>query len=104
MGMVTLPGDPAGVWTGSERRDAAVFGPAGYTWVPTPGQEVLVLKTGEGYCVAGARSGETPGEISIRSAGGASVTLRADGSIDLAGAALRFNGTVLAPKPEEEEE
>lgn len=102
VGVVTLPGDPAGVWTGSERRDAAVFGPAGYTWVPAPGQEVLVLKTGEGYCVAGARSGGAPGEISIRSAGGASVTLRADGSIDLAGAALRFNGAVLAPKPAEE--
>lgn len=104
VGVVTLSGDPAGVWTGSERRDAAVFGPAGYTWVPGPGQEVLVLKTGEGYCVAGARSGSAPEEIAIRSTGGASVALHADGSIDLTGTVLRFNGTVLAQKPAEEEE
>lgn len=104
VGVVTLPGDPAGVWTGSERRDAVVFGPAGYTWVPAPGQEVLVLKTGEGYCVAGAKSGGEPGEITIRSGGGASVILHTDGSIDLAGTELRFNGNVLAKAPEEEEE
>ena len=104
VGVVTVPGDPAGVWIGSERRNAAVFGPAGYTWVPTPGQEVLVLKTGAGYCVAGARSGGEPGEIAIRSGGGASVVLHADGSIDLTGTALRFNGSVLVKAPEEEEE
>ena len=101
MGVVTLPGDPAGVWTGSERRDAVVFGPAGYTWVPAPGQEVLVLKTGEGYCVAGAKSSGEPGEITIRSGGGASVVLHADGSIDLAGTELRFNGALLAGGEEE---
>lgn len=103
MGVVTLSGDPAGVWTGSERRNAVVFGPAGYIWQPELGQEVLVLKTGEGYCVAGARSGD-PGEIVVRSSGGASVALHRDGSIDLTGTVLRFNGTVLAEKPEEEEE
>ena len=46
LGCVTLGGDPAGVSLGGERRWIGVYGPGGYSWRPTSGDKVLVLKTG----------------------------------------------------------
>ena len=76
VGRVTLPDDPAGVWTGSERRDVAVFGPGGYAWRPAAGEEVLVLKAGEEACLAGVRCPGVPepGEVWITGPGGSATS------------------------------
>lgn len=76
LGTVTLGGDPAGVSLGGERRWLTVYGPGGYSWRPTSGDKVLVLKAGaegESPCILGTTQGEgelRPGEV--RLAGGAS--------------------------------
>ncbi len=102
VGQVTLPGDPAAVWTGGERREVAVFGPGGYAWRPGAGDEVLVLKAGEEYCLAGTRcAGElSPGEVLLTGPAGSSIRLGAGGVVDITGTALRFNGAVLAGEVE----
>lgn len=101
VGRVTLGGDPAGVYLDGERRDLPVFGPGGYCWRPVPGQQVLVLKggtAGELCCIAGAEQAEqealAPGEVVVRSSGGAAVKLRADGRVDLIGKVM-INGVPL---------
>lgn len=71
LGSVTLGGDPAGVYTGGERRWLPVYSPGGYRWRPTAGDQVLVIKAGEGReapCITGCRQGEgelAPGEVRI---------------------------------------
>lgn len=80
VGTVTLGGDPAGVSLGGERRWLNVYGPGGYSWRPTSGDKVMVLKAGaegESPCILGARqsgSGLAPGEVRI-SGGQSSVQL-----------------------------
>lgn len=72
LGTVTLGGDPAGVSLGGERRWLNVYGPGGYSWRPTAGDKVLVLKAGaegETPCVLGAvqDGGELkPGEVRLK--------------------------------------
>lgn len=88
--------------SGGERRALPVFGPGGYCWRPALHQEVLVLKAGnagETLCVAGARceEGLEPGEVAISTPGGAAIRLRADGSVEIRGTALRFNGQDIRP-------
>lgn len=74
LGTVTLGGDPAGVSLGGERRWLTVYSPGGYSWRPTVGDRVLVLKAGaegESPCILGTvqQDGDLePGEI--RLAGG----------------------------------
>ena len=71
LGTVTLGGDPAGVSMGGERRWLEVYCPGGYTWRPTAGDKVLVLKAGEegeSPCILGTRQQEgdlKPGEVRI---------------------------------------
>ena len=84
LGTVTLGGDPAGVSLGGERRWLTVYGPGGYSWRPTAGDKVLVLKAGaegESPCVLGTVQGTEelrPGEV--RLAGGENTApLRRDG-------------------------
>lgn len=80
LGTVTLGGDPAGVSLGGERRWIGVYGPGGYSWRPTAGDKVLVLKAGaegESPCVLGTvQEGEDlkPGEVRL-SGGGSSLHL-----------------------------
>lgn len=107
IGQVTIPGDPACVWMGSERRDAPLFGPGGYVWRPQLGEEVLVLKTGEGFCVAGVRNSGAylaPGEVAILGQNNTQIVLRSNGVIQMSGQALLFNGEVLAGELPEEED
>lgn len=91
VGTVTLGGDPAGVSLGGERRWLAVYGPGGYSWRPTAGDKVLVLKTGaegEYPCILGTAQGGTelkPGEVSLT--GGNS-------AIHLGQSGLNLSGTV----------
>lgn len=91
VGVVTLGGDPAGVYLSGERRWVAVYAPGGYRWRPAVGEKVLVLKAGdhqESPCLVGVRQPEEelePG--SVRLSGGA-------GQIDLCGDGVRLNGQV----------
>ncbi|HIT53227.1 MAG TPA: phage baseplate assembly protein [Candidatus Fimivicinus intestinavium] len=76
--------------TGSaQRRDIPLYAPAGVISVPSPGEQVLLLPcAGEAVC-AGVRvtqaHGLQPGELRLFSAGGASITLKNDGTIELCG-------------------
>ena len=69
LGTVTLGGDPAGISMGGERRWLPVFTPGGYSWRPTVGDKVLVLKTGsqkENPCIVGMQQQADdlgPGEV-----------------------------------------
>lgn len=84
LGTVTLGGDPAGVSLGGERRWLTVYGPGGYSWRPTAGDKVLVLKAGaegESPCILGTTQGEEelkPGEVRLAGCG-SSIHLGEDG-------------------------
>lgn len=92
LGVTTIAGGQAGVLTRGEVRSLPVYGPGGYLWMPQNGAQVLVIKGGPGgqeQCVAGMRQAEPeepmePGEVLICS-GGASIYLKADGSLVLKG-------------------
>ena len=71
LGAVTLGGDPAGVSLGGERRWITVYSPGGYSWRPTSGDKVLVLKAGaegESPCILGTTQDAEdlkPGEVRL---------------------------------------
>lgn len=71
VGTVTLGGDPAGVSLGGERRWLNVYGPGGYSWRPTSGDKVMVLKAGaegESPCILGTTQDAKdlkPGEVRL---------------------------------------
>ena len=71
VGTVTLGGDPAGVSVGGERRWINVYGPGGYSWRPTSGDKVMVLKAGaegESPCILGTTQDAEdlkPGEVRL---------------------------------------
>lgn len=71
VGTVTLGGDPAGVSLGGERRWINVYGPGGYSWRPTSGDKVMILKAGaegESPCILGRTQdaeGLKPGEVRL---------------------------------------
>lgn len=99
LGAVTLGGDPAGVSLGGERRWLNVYAPGGYSWRPTAGDKVLVLKAGaEGElpCVLGmAQDGDglKPGEVRLRGGGDSALFLGQD-RLELGGN-LYLNGQPL---------
>lgn len=74
VGMVSVQSESPAVVTDSEWRNAQVFGPGGYSWMPPVGQSVLVLKDGEGGapCVVAAPVAGpvelTAGEVSVGTA------------------------------------
>lgn len=101
LGTVTLGGDPAGVSLGGERRWIGVYGPGGYSWRPTAGDKVLVLKAGaegESPCVLGTvQEGDEekplePGEVRIT--GGESGVFLGQKRLELTGD-LYLNGQTL---------
>lgn len=97
LGVTTVGGDPAGVYLSTERRSLPVCSPGGYCWKPRVGEELLVLKVGEQYRIAGAEQAGAnllPGEVSISSANGAALTLTNAGEVELEGE-LIINGETL---------
>lgn len=98
LGCVTLGGNPAGVSLGGERRWVGVYGPGGYSWRPTAGDKVLVLKAGaegETLCLLGVPQEETelsPGEV--RLAGGGTSLLLGQSRLELSGQ-VYINGKPL---------
>ena len=99
-GKVTLGGDPAGVYLSGERRGVCVYSPGGYQWMPMPGQDILVLKTGadgELPCAIGVRqkAALAPGEVCLSNAEGeAKVHLKQNGTLALQGQ-VTINGVEL---------
>lgn len=84
-GNVTLSGEKCAVMGFSEHRDIGIYTPGGYYWRPCVGDEVLVLKDGG---IMGRRCsdmGLSPGEVCIRSAGGAEIRLLNDGTVHIKG-------------------
>ncbi len=98
LGCVTLGGDPAGVSLGGERRWIGVYGPGGYSWRPTAGDKVLVLKAGaegEAPCLLGVPQEEAelkPGEVRLK--GGESSIFLGEKRLELEGD-LYLNGQTL---------
>lgn len=98
LGTVTLGGDPAGVSLGGERRWIGVYGPGGYSWRPTAGDKVLVLKAGaegEAPCLLGMSQEEAelePGEVRVT--GGESSVFLGQNRLELKGN-LYLNGQTL---------
>ena len=81
----SLAGGDWGAVADREYRHRPVVGPGGYRWCPREGQEVLLLRTGDGDLCAGVSAesrGLAPGEVEI-AAGGGSVRLGQDGSVRL---------------------
>lgn len=84
-GDVTLSGEKCAVADFSEHRNIEVYTPGGYYWRPCIGDEVLVLKDGG---IVGKRLEKAellPGEVCIRSSGGAEIRLLNDGTVHIKG-------------------
>lgn len=93
VGVVSIAGTSPAVITDGETRNLAVFGPGGYAWRPSAGDQVLVLKAGATDAVAGVKLTQAallPGEIRI-STGAASLRLLPDGTVALTGS-VTVNG------------
>ncbi len=90
IGGVTLAELPLGVYVDGERRNLPLYTPGGYSWRPSVGDSVLVIKTEEGGCVLGCpQSGAggddlAVGEIKI-SGVGCEIYLTSQGEINLTG-------------------
>lgn len=74
------------------RSGARLVAPCGYAAVPVRGSSAVMLSaSGEDYCLGVECSAEglEPGEIRIRSAGGASIELKNDGKVYINGKAVQ---------------
>lgn len=95
-GRVTLSaGENQAVLAGAELRDAPAYAPYGYAGRPPEGTRMLLITTGMGQVSCGTQSeygGLAPGEVAVRSAGGAVIKLKNDGSIWLNGAHITPGG------------
>ena len=87
-GTVSIGGEAAAVLSEGEVRNLGALAPGGYVWRPKGGAQVLVLK-GKEKCILGELGAQekslAPGEVCIRSAGGAAIYLRNSGKIELVG-------------------
>ena len=100
-GTVTIGGSAVGVLSRGEERSVPLASPGGYAWRPKNGERVLVIKggtLGEERYVAGsldaAREQDDLGDGEVRLyavGGGASITLRRNGRVEIAGE-LYING------------
>jgi hypothetical protein len=116
VGQISVESDSPAVVTDSEWRNAQVFGPGGYSWMPAAGQSVLVLKDGDSGgvpCVV-AQPVASPttlaaGEVCVGTAAayghfqnsgqvqlkGAEVRADSDGAVVLTGSRIDLNGAVF---------
>lgn len=97
LGLVTLGGDPAGVYLGGERRWVAVCSPGGYQWRPQTGDKVLVVKAGDQRelpCLAGMRQPEIQEKDPLE-AGAVRIT-GGSGRMDLDTRGVVLNGKEIA--------
>lgn len=91
VGEVTIGGRKAAVYTDGEKRNSAFFSPGGYYWLPSCGQNMVVIKSEDNeVCCMDREVTELPvdmqeGEVYIISAGNASLHLKNDGTIQIKG-------------------
>lgn len=89
-GRVTIGGRNPAVETDGEHRSPVLLAPGGVFWLPSAGQEAVLLRCEDGTEVLlGTAQGDAPadmlpGEVYIKS-GAASVHIGADGQISIAG-------------------
>ena len=88
-----------GVVGASRISSALVFAPRGIAYLPAVGDNVLLLPVeGSDTClgVLSTTAGLNPGELRLTSSGGAQITLRSNGEIDLNGAIITREGRVIS--------
>ena len=96
-GTVTIGGSTAGVLSRGEERNVPLASPGGYAWRPKNGERVLVIKggtLGEERYVAGSL--DAAREQDDLEDGGASITLRRNGHVEIEGD-LFINGAMYVP-------
>lgn len=107
LGTTTIGGNPAGVYLAGERRNLSIMAPKGYSWTPSQGDGVLVLKSGEqGECsyIAGVPLTDSlpAGTIQISNEdGSAYISLDDQGNLYLVGNVF-INGEAVLPTQTEE--
>lgn len=78
--------------SGTDGGSAALFVPYGLECSPPKGVRAAVVRAGERLCVVGFECGSElslePGEIGLRSAGGATIILKNDGRVLINGQAV----------------
>ena len=87
-----------GVVGASELRNPVIFAPGGISYLPAAGDNILLLQAlGAGVCVGTASStfGLMPGELRLTSSGGATIRLRANGSVEINGRVFTSTGQFL---------
>ena len=88
-GVVTVGGASPAVLTDGEKRNLKILSPGGYFWHPDTGDDVLVLKNGEIIAKPCECAELKPGEVCIKSAGGAEIRLSNDGNIYIKGNVIK---------------
>ena len=100
IGRVSFSGSGGfGVVGASRISPALVFAPRGISYLPAMGDNVLLLPVeGADAClgVLTSTGGLNPGELRLTSSGGATITLRNNGEIDLNGAVITRDGRVIS--------
>lgn len=91
IGEVTIGGMKTAVYTDGEKRNSTFFSPGGYYWLPSCGQNMVVIKGEDNeVCCMDREVTELPvdmqeGEVYIVSAGNASLYLKNDGTVQIIG-------------------
>jgi len=87
--------------TGASRISSALtFAPRGIAYMPSVGDNLLLLPIeGRDTCVGALTNptGLNPGELRLFSAGGASILLAANGNIHLNGVIITRNSAIITP-------
>lgn len=80
-----------------QSRNSVFYSPYGYAFKLPVGEEVLIVNGASGAAVTGSKmdpSGLEPGEIALRSLGGARIFLKNDGSVEINGLVIDKNGEI----------
>lgn len=96
-GKITISGENAAVMAESEKRNTILCAPGGYFWKPDDNEDVVVFETADGTVIAGCcvpLCDLQPGEVTVFSKSGASITLKNDGDIYVNGN-LHISGGVF---------
>lgn len=97
IGTVTIGGENAAVEASGESRNLKTLGLGGFSWQPSAGQQVLVLKCGdEGDVIAGVvgNAAEAAGGESVMGSGPAKIRVCGNGTIELTGV-VNITGALL---------
>lgn len=96
-GFITSSGDAVEV-NGTAQQRAVMYLPPGVEALPAAGQRALIFPCGGGTVCGGVRadtSGLLPGEIRLRSVGGAKIILKQNGDIELNSVRITREGKIL---------